>query len=47
MSTELQIEKKIRIHLRKSNNPIVFNNLNVTCQAQPDDLSSVGAFIVC
>ena len=28
-------------------NPIVFNNLNVTCQAQPDDLSSVGAFIVC
>ena len=33
--------------LSQSNNSIIFNNLNVTCQAQPHDLSSIGAFIVC
>ena len=33
--------------LSQSDNPLIFNNLNVTCQAQPDDLSRVGAFVVC
>ena len=33
--------------LSQSDNPFIFNNWNVTCQAQPDDLSREGAFVVC
>ena len=47
MSMEPQTEKNQNpSKLSQSNNPVIFNKLNVTCQAQPDDLSSVGAFIV-
>ena len=48
ISMEPQSGKKSNPNeLSQSDNPFIFNNLNVTCQAQPDDLSREGVFVVC
>ena len=45
---EWQTEKNSNPNkLSQSNNSIILSNLKITCQAQPHDLSSVGAFKVC